>query len=113
MNVLTPYMVNGEQWDWELKTGWFYAGIGLPMVIGMWLIIPETANRSPAELDELYERKIKPCKCSAHIDHRDALLTIHFFQGVSRRHRRPRKTCFRWRRSSILNWLPRGTKERR
>jgi hypothetical protein len=65
MNVLTPYMVNANEWNWELKTAWFYAGIGkfascactetlrsvntevvigLPFVIGMWLLIPETAG---------------------------------------------------------------------
>jgi hypothetical protein len=42
MNVLTPYMVNANQWNWGLKTGWFYAGVGAPFVVGMWLLIPET-----------------------------------------------------------------------
>ncbi|CAG7915558.1 unnamed protein product [Penicillium olsonii] len=60
MNVLVPYMTNANKWNWNLKTGWFYAGIGLPFVVGMWLLIPETAGRSAAELDELFERKIKP-----------------------------------------------------
>ena len=44
MGQLTPYMVNENEWNWELKTGWFYAGIGLPFAIGMWLLIPETAG---------------------------------------------------------------------
>jgi hypothetical protein len=35
-------------------------GIGAPFAIGAWFIIPETAGRSPAELDELYESKVKP-----------------------------------------------------
>ncbi|KAJ5528408.1 hypothetical protein N7513_012567 [Penicillium frequentans] len=60
MNVLIPYMTNSSKWDWGLKTGWFYAGVGFPFVIGMWLLIPETSGRSPAELDELFERKVKP-----------------------------------------------------
>ncbi|WYZ43705.1 hypothetical protein EsH8_VII_000141 [Colletotrichum jinshuiense] len=60
MNVLVPYMVNANKWNWGLKTGWFYAGVGLPFTIGMWLLIPDTAGRSAAELDELFERKIKP-----------------------------------------------------
>ncbi|KAL2811391.1 general substrate transporter [Aspergillus granulosus] len=60
MNVLTPYMVNTNDWDWGLKTGWFYAGAGLPFTIAIWFLIPETAGRSTAELDELFERKIKP-----------------------------------------------------
>ncbi|GFZ49942.1 hypothetical protein JCM24511_07345 [Saitozyma sp. JCM 24511] len=60
MDVLVPYMLNTNQWNWGLKTCWFYAGAGLPAVIVAWLIIPETAGRSAAELDELFERKIKP-----------------------------------------------------
>ncbi|KAH6689842.1 sugar transporter [Plectosphaerella plurivora] len=59
MNVLTPYMVNDNEWGWELKTGWFYAGIGAPFVIIMWFLIPETKGRSAAELDELFESKVK------------------------------------------------------
>ncbi|KUL83248.1 hypothetical protein ZTR_10464 [Talaromyces verruculosus] len=60
MSQLTPHMVNANEWNWNLKTGWFYAGVGLPFTVGMWLLIPETANRSTAEIDELFERKIKP-----------------------------------------------------
>ncbi|KAF4555557.1 Sugar (and other) transporter-like protein 33 [Elsinoe fawcettii] len=60
MDVLTPYMVNTNQWNWSLKTGWFYAGVGLPFTIGIWLLIPETKGRSAAELDELFEKKVKP-----------------------------------------------------
>jgi MFS family permease len=44
MNVLTPFMVNTNQWNWGLKAGWFYAGIGLPCVIVMWFLIPETGG---------------------------------------------------------------------
>ena len=44
MNVLTPYMVNANKWNWGFKTGWFYAGVGLPFVIGTWLLLPETAG---------------------------------------------------------------------
>ncbi|KAH7012565.1 LOW QUALITY PROTEIN: uncharacterized protein B0I36DRAFT_378320 [Microdochium trichocladiopsis] len=60
MNQLVPSSVNANAWNWGLKSGWFYGGVGLPFVIGMWLLIPETAGRSPAELDELFERKIRP-----------------------------------------------------
>ncbi|KAK3216574.1 hypothetical protein GRF29_1g242230 [Pseudopithomyces chartarum] len=60
MNVLVPKMTNSADWNWGYKTGWFYAGVGLPFVIGIWFLIPETKGRSAAELDELFERKIKP-----------------------------------------------------
>lgn len=33
--------------------------IGIPCVVGMWYLIPETKGRSAAELDELFERGIK------------------------------------------------------
>jgi hypothetical protein len=42
MSTLVPYMVNANQWAWGFKTGWFYAGVGLPFTVGMWLLIPET-----------------------------------------------------------------------
>ena len=42
MNVVTPYMVNANKWNWGFKTGWFYAGVGLPFLIGTWLLLPET-----------------------------------------------------------------------
>ncbi|KAL6235919.1 hypothetical protein BDW75DRAFT_229962 [Aspergillus navahoensis] len=60
MNVLVPYMTNANEWNWGLKTGWFYAGVGCPFALGMWFLIPETTGRSAAELDELFERRIKP-----------------------------------------------------
>jgi F0F1-type ATP synthase assembly protein I len=44
LGVLIPYMVNANQWGWGLKTGWFFAGLGLPFVAGMWWLIPETAG---------------------------------------------------------------------
>ncbi|KAM0281980.1 hypothetical protein ACHAO9_010461 [Fusarium lateritium] len=64
MNVLTPYMVNANKWNWGFKTGWFYAGVGLPFVIGTWLLLPDTSARTAAQVDELFERKIKPWRFS-------------------------------------------------
>lgn len=47
MGQLTPYMVNENKWDWGLKTGWCYAGVGSLFAAGMWLLIPETAGYVP------------------------------------------------------------------
>jgi len=44
MGQLTPYMVNRNEWNWGLKTGWFYGGVGLIFASGMWFLIPETAG---------------------------------------------------------------------
>ncbi|KAL0931581.1 MFS alpha-glucoside transporter [Colletotrichum truncatum] len=60
LGVLIPYMINANDWNWGLKTSWFFVGLGLPFTAAMWFLIPETKGRSAAELDELFERKIRP-----------------------------------------------------
>ncbi|KAF1949814.1 MFS general substrate transporter [Byssothecium circinans] len=74
MSVLVPYMINETDWNWGLKTCWFFAGVGAPFTVGMWFIIPETAGRSHAELDELFERKVKPWQFSKATTATDQLL---------------------------------------
>ncbi|KAG7530694.1 hypothetical protein FFLO_04864 [Filobasidium floriforme] len=59
VGVLVPYMLNETEWNLGTKTAWFYAGLGAPCVVLAWFIMPETAGRTPAELDELFERRIK------------------------------------------------------
>ncbi|WWC63091.1 uncharacterized protein I303_105690 [Kwoniella dejecticola CBS 10117] len=56
----TPYMISTASLNWGLKTCFFFAGISAPLVIGLWFVIPETTGRSAAELDEMFEAKIKP-----------------------------------------------------
>ncbi|KAH7381976.1 general substrate transporter, partial [Cadophora sp. MPI-SDFR-AT-0126] len=60
LGYLIPYMLNTSEWNWGLKTCWFFAGTGAPFVVGAWFLVPETLHRSSGELDELFERKIKP-----------------------------------------------------
>jgi len=56
----TPYMISDNELQWGLKTCFFFAGLSFFFVLATWFIIPETAKRSPAELDELFENKVKP-----------------------------------------------------
>jgi hypothetical protein len=44
MNVLVPYMLNVNEFNWGLKTGFFYFGLGLPFAAIAWIIVPETAG---------------------------------------------------------------------
>lgn len=44
MNVLVPYMLNENEWNWGLKTAFFYTGLGAPFAIASWFIIPEPAG---------------------------------------------------------------------
>jgi MFS family permease len=60
MNVLVPYMLSADAWNWGLKTAFFYLGIGAPFAIASWFIIPETTGKTSAELDELFEAKVRP-----------------------------------------------------
>ncbi|KAL5328254.1 hypothetical protein ACEPPN_001752 [Leptodophora sp. 'Broadleaf-Isolate-01'] len=60
LGVLVPYMLNNNEWNWGLKTCWFFTGLGTPFTVAMWFLLPETKGRTTAELDELFERKIKP-----------------------------------------------------
>ncbi|KAJ4237173.1 hypothetical protein NW759_000294 [Fusarium solani] len=63
-------MINAEEWNWVLKAAWLYVGLDAPFTVGMWFLIPQTKGyaqlafrcprRHSAELDELFERKIKP-----------------------------------------------------
>ncbi|TVY42986.1 Alpha-glucosides permease [Lachnellula occidentalis] len=53
----TPLMINGSS-KWGVKTGFFFAGTGLVTTIIAWFILPEVARRTPAEIDELFEKKV-------------------------------------------------------
>ncbi|EMT68785.1 General alpha-glucoside permease [Fusarium odoratissimum] len=53
----TPLMINGSV-KWGVKTGFFFAGTGTVAVAIAWFILPEVARRTPAEIDEMFEKKI-------------------------------------------------------
>ena len=55
-----PYMLNASYANWGLKTTFFFAGISAPLCIASWWIMPDTSRRTPAELDEMFEKKIRP-----------------------------------------------------
>jgi hypothetical protein len=44
MNVLVPYMLNVNKFNWGLKTGFFYVGVGTPFVIGAWFLLPDAGG---------------------------------------------------------------------
>ncbi|KAF5247604.1 hypothetical protein FANTH_6355 [Fusarium anthophilum] len=53
----TPLMINGSA-KWGVKTGFFFAGTGTVAVAIAWFILPEVARRTPAEIDEMFEKKV-------------------------------------------------------
>ncbi|WVQ82451.1 hypothetical protein IAT38_004580 [Cryptococcus sp. DSM 104549] len=62
-----PYMLNANYANWGLKTCFFFAGVSAPMCIAAFFIMPDTSKRTPAELDEMFERKVKPWRFRSYV----------------------------------------------
>jgi SP family general alpha glucoside:H+ symporter-like MFS transporter len=57
-NVVTPYQLNPSAWGWGAKSGFFWAGTCFLGLIFTYFWIPEPKDRTTAELDLLFERKV-------------------------------------------------------
>jgi MFS transporter, SP family, general alpha glucoside:H+ symporter len=59
-NTLTTYQLNTTAWNWGAKTGFFWAGGCFLSVIFSYFLVPETQDRTTAEMDILFERRVPP-----------------------------------------------------
>ncbi|KAI1313349.1 putative MFS alpha-glucoside transporter [Xylaria venustula] len=57
-SVIIPYMLNPTVWNWKGKTGFFWAGLCFLCFILCFFCLPETEQRTYAELDILFEQKV-------------------------------------------------------
>lgn len=58
-NVITPFMLNPGAWAWGAKAGYFFAGTcTVSLLFTIWQI-PETKDRTYAELDVLFLEQVK------------------------------------------------------
>lgn len=57
-NVITPYQLNPSAWGWGARSGFFWGGTCVLGLIFTWFFIPEPKDRTTAELDLLFERKV-------------------------------------------------------
>ncbi|KAH6988091.1 alpha-glucosides permease MPH2/3 [Ilyonectria sp. MPI-CAGE-AT-0026] len=57
---INPRMLNNnsDSWNWGSKTGMFYFGLCFFWVIWIWMFLPETKNRSFADIDYLFQKKV-------------------------------------------------------
>lgn len=55
--TISPYQLNPTAWNWGAKTGFFWAGGCLISFVFAFFCIPETKNRTTAEMDVLFEGK--------------------------------------------------------
>jgi MFS transporter, SP family, general alpha glucoside:H+ symporter len=60
VSVLNPYMLNPTAWNWSAKAAFFWAGWCVVAIVFAFFYVPETKNRTTAELDILFDRKISP-----------------------------------------------------
>ncbi|KAK4153638.1 alpha-glucosides permease MPH3 [Chaetomidium leptoderma] len=58
-SVLTPYMLNPGAWNWRNFAGFFWAGMCFLCIIYVYFRVPEPSGRSFAELDLLFQKKIR------------------------------------------------------
>ncbi|KAJ5656279.1 Maltose permease MAL61 [Penicillium longicatenatum] len=56
---LIPHMVQNAAWDWGAKSGFFCGGIMAIGFIWAYFRLPETKNRTFAEMDILFKNKVK------------------------------------------------------
>ena len=56
--VLTPYMLNPTAWNWGSKAGFFWGSFCVVATIWTWFRLPEGKNRTYAELDVLFEKRV-------------------------------------------------------
>jgi SP family general alpha glucoside:H+ symporter-like MFS transporter len=61
-NVIIPYMLNPQAWNWAGKAGFFWGCICLTVVVWSFFRLPEPKGRTYGELDVLFERKISARK---------------------------------------------------
>ncbi|VDB89533.1 Bgt-1085 [Blumeria graminis f. sp. tritici] len=67
--IIVPYMLNPAAWNWGGKSGFFWAGVCCLCLLWAFFRLPEPKDRSYAELDELFEKKISARKFSSTILH--------------------------------------------
>ncbi|KAL3304749.1 maltose permease [Colletotrichum asianum] len=58
-SFFTPYLYNPDEANWGGKIGFFFAGTSILVLFVSWLEIPETKGRTHADLDFLFESRIK------------------------------------------------------
>ncbi|KAM0425403.1 hypothetical protein ACHAPT_009460 [Fusarium lateritium] len=69
VNVMTNYQLSSTAWNWGARTAYFWAGTCLISAIWVFFRLPEPKDRTYAELDMLFEKKIAARKfAKTHID---------------------------------------------
>jgi SP family general alpha glucoside:H+ symporter-like MFS transporter len=57
--IIIPYMLNVDAWNWRGKSGFFWGSLCTCCLVWAFFRIPEPKGRSYAELDILFERRVR------------------------------------------------------
>lgn len=57
--IIIPYMLNVDAWDWRGKSGFFWGALCICCFVWSFFRLPEPRGRSYAELDVLFENKVR------------------------------------------------------
>lgn len=57
--IIIPYMLNVDAWNWRGKSGFFWGGLCILCFVWSFFRLPEPKGRSYAELDVLFENKVR------------------------------------------------------
>ncbi|CAI7664481.1 unnamed protein product [Penicillium glandicola] len=57
--IIIPYMLNVDAWNWRGKSGFFWAALCILCLVWSFFRLPEPKGRSYAELDILFENKVR------------------------------------------------------
>lgn len=71
VNQINPRMLNKgtDAWNWGAKTGWFYFGLCCLWIVYIFFCLPETKNRTFADIDYLFQKRVPARKfATANID---------------------------------------------
>jgi SP family general alpha glucoside:H+ symporter-like MFS transporter len=57
--IIIPYMLNVDAWNWRGKSGFFWGALCICSFAWSFFRLPEPKGRSYAELDVLFENKVR------------------------------------------------------
>ncbi|CAG8090836.1 unnamed protein product [Penicillium salamii] len=57
--IIIPYMLNVDAWNWRGKSGFFWGALCITCLVWSFFRLPEPKGRSYAELDILFENKVR------------------------------------------------------
>lgn len=68
---VTPYMYNVDSGRLGSRVGFVHAGITVLLIVGAWILVPDTTNMTSQEIDGAYKAGVNPRSFQGHISRND------------------------------------------